>query len=56
MDKVILKFLSDVMYLRSVISIREYEAIMDCCTPSDLDNVFEKMMKEEYVVYERRNE
>ena len=53
MDKYILKFFTDLLYLKGVICFDEFEDIMDCCSPSDLDKVFEKMMKEEYNQYRR---
>lgn len=53
MDKLLLKFFADVMYLKDVICFEEYEGIMEVKTPMDLDEVFEKMMKEEYNAYRR---
>lgn len=55
MDKVLLKFIADVLYLKTVICYEEFEDIMEACTPSDLDNIFEKMMKEEYDAYRREH-
>lgn len=55
MDKILLKFFTDVLYLKGVICFDELDDIMDCCTPSDLDNVFEKMMRGEYNAYRRGN-
>ena len=53
MDKVLLKFFSDVLFLKGVICYDELDDIMNVCVPSDLDKIFEKMMKEEYDVYRR---
>lgn len=53
MDKVVIKFFSDVLYLNNILCFEEYEDIMECQTPEDLDKVFEKMMKEEYNAYTR---
>ena len=53
MDKLLLKFLADVLYLKEVICFEEYEGIMDVKVYEDLDDVFEKMMKEEYNAYKR---
>lgn len=53
MDKVILKFFTDVMYLKGILCYEELDAIMDCANHNDLDCVFESMMKEEYNNYKR---
>lgn len=53
MDKLLVKFLADVLYLKEVICFEEYEGIMDIRNYSDMDEVFEKMMKEEYNAYRR---
>lgn len=53
MDKLLVKFLADVLYLKEVICFEEYEGIMDIRSYSDMDEVFEKMMKEEYNAYRR---
>lgn len=53
MDKLLVKFLADVLYLKEVICFEEYEGIMDIRNYSDMDKVFEKMMKEEYNAYRR---
>ena len=53
MDKVVLKFFTDVLYLKGILCFEEYDGIMDCSCYKDLDNVFEKMMREEYNNYRR---
>ena len=53
MDKILLKFIADVLYLKEVICFDEYEGIMEVQKYEDLDIVFEKMMKEEYNAYRR---
>lgn len=53
MDKILLKFFADVLYLKGVICYDELDDIMDARNPSDLDNIFERMMKEEYDAYRR---
>lgn len=53
MDKIILKFLVDVLYLNNIICYDEYDDIMECKVPSDLDDVFEKMMRGKYNTYRR---
>jgi len=52
-DKILLKFFADVLYLKGIICYEEFEAILDCCTPHDLDVVFERMMKEDFNYYAR---
>lgn len=52
-DKILLKFVSDVMYLKGVINFDELEDIMNCCDAFDLDMVFDKMMRGEYNAYRR---
>lgn len=51
MDKILLKFFADVMYLQGMFCWEEYEDIMECRLPADLDRIFEKMLKEEYNGY-----
>jgi hypothetical protein len=53
MDKTVIGFLADVLYIKEVICYEEFEAIQDCKTPMDLDAVFEKMMRGEFNVYRR---
>ena len=53
MDKVLLKFFADVMYLKNVICFEEFDEIMECCNADDLDCVFEGMMRGKYNAYKR---
>lgn len=53
LDKLTLGFLVDVLYLKGVICIEELEAVYECRNAVDLENVFNKMVKEEYNVYKR---
>lgn len=53
MDKVVIKFFCDVLYLNGILCFEEYEDIMDCKVPMDLDEVFEKMIREDYNAYKR---
>lgn len=53
MDKILLKFFADVLYLKGIICFEEYDDIMDVKCFEDLDVVFEKMMREEYDAYKR---
>ena len=52
-DKVVLKFLADVLYIKGVICYDEFEDIMEVKTFSDLDNIVEKMLRSEYNVHKR---
>lgn len=52
-DKVLLKFITDVMYIKGIICYQEYDAIMECSNHIDLDCVFEKMMNDGYNGYIR---
>lgn len=53
MDKVILKFLADVLYTKGGLCFEEFEAIMDAKNPSDLDIIVEKMLGGKFNVYKR---
>lgn len=52
-DKVLLKFFSDVLYLKRVICIEEYEAIVDSTSINDLESIFEGMMCDKFRDYRR---
>lgn len=51
MDKVTLKFLADVLYVKAIISLEEYEAILDVETMRCLDIIVDKMLREDYNNY-----
>lgn len=53
MDKLVLRFFADVMYLKGIICYEELEAILDVKHPEDLEVIFEKMYRGEYNVYKR---
>jgi hypothetical protein len=53
MDKLVLKFFADILYLKGLLCSEELEAIMDVTKPSDLDVIFEKMFRGGYNVYKR---
>lgn len=53
MDKVVLKFLADVLYVKGFIYFDEFEDIMDASTPEDLDVIVDKMLRGEYNAYKR---
>lgn len=48
MDKIILKFLADVLYIKEKLCYEEYEDIMNVKTPDDLDKIVDKMLRGDY--------
>lgn len=52
-DKGVLGFLCDVLYLKEVINLDEFEDIMSCSSYCDLEDVFEGMMIDVYRDYGR---
>lgn len=50
MDKIVLKFLADVLYIKEKLTLEEYEAIMDAKTPADLDNIVDRMLRDDFTV------
>jgi len=48
MDKLVLGFIADILYMKGVICYDEFEAIMDVRTPKDLQTVTDKILNEEY--------
>jgi hypothetical protein len=52
-DKVVIKFFTDILYLKGMLCAEELEDIYDASTPSDLDAIFDKMMSNKYNVYKR---
>lgn len=53
MDKLLLKFMADVMYMKGLLCFEELEAIYDAKSPADLEAIFEKMIRGEFNVYKR---
>lgn len=53
MDKIVLKFMADLMYVHGMMCYEEYADILESKNFSDLDNIIEKVMREEYNVYKR---
>lgn len=53
MDKAILGFFADVLYLKGIICFEEFEAVMEAKDSSDLGVIFEKMIRGEFNVYKR---
>ena len=54
MDKIVLKFIADLLYVKKVICLEELEAIYDVKDISDLDEVFEKVLGGEYNALRRK--
>lgn len=48
MDKIVLKFLADVLYIKKIICYEELEAIMEVKDTSDLDAIIEKMLRGDF--------
>lgn len=57
MDKVTLKFIADILYVKAIICLEEYEAILDASTMRCLDDIVDRMLRDEYSSYvSARNE
>lgn len=50
LDKVILKFFADVLYIKGVLCSEELEDIMDAATVEDLDLIVDKMLDDKYLM------
>lgn len=48
MDKIVLKFLADVLYVKGKLTLEEYEAIMQAKNSSDLDNIIDRMLRDDF--------
>jgi len=48
MDKLVLGFLADILYIKGFICFDEFEAIQEVKTPSDLDSLVEKLLRGEF--------
>ena len=53
MDKLMIGFMADVLYIKGILCFEEYEAIMDVKNPACLDEVVEKMLTDQYNPYKR---
>jgi hypothetical protein len=53
LDKLVLGFIADVMYLKGIICFDELQAIYDVKDAQDLGDVFERMMAGEFNVYKK---
>lgn len=50
LDKITLKFLADVLYIKGVLCSEELEDILEVKTIDDLDHIIDKMLDDEYVL------
>ncbi len=48
MDKVILKFVADVLYIKECICYDEFHAIMNATNHNDLESIVERMLREDF--------
>ena len=55
MDKTVIKFFADVMYLKGVICHDEFLCIMEACSSADLEEIVEKILNEEFNVLRGKN-
>lgn len=53
MDKIVLKFLADILYLKGIICFDEYDDILESRDYSDLDKIIDKMIRGNYNVYRK---
>lgn len=53
MDKTLVGFLADVLYMKGIVCYDEFEAIMDAKNEQDLGNVVERMLRGEFNVYKK---
>lgn len=52
MDKGVLKFVADVLYVKEIISLPEYEAVMEACTLECLDVIIDRMLRDDFNNYQ----
>lgn len=53
MDKIVLKFVADILYIKKIICAEELESIMQAKNFSDLDEITEKMLGGEFNALKR---
>ena len=53
MDKVLLKFIADVLYVKGYIYYSEFEAMMGVRNADDLDRIIEGMLNDEFKGYKK---
>jgi hypothetical protein len=52
-DKTVIGFLADVLYIKGIICLDEFETIMDAKRPSDLGDIVERMLRDDFNPYKR---
>lgn len=53
MDKTVVGFLADVLYIKGVICLDEFEAIMDASNAEDLGVIVERMLRSDFNLFKR---
>lgn len=53
MDKLVLGFMADVLYLKGIICFEEFEDIMNVKHPSDLQDIVDRLLRGKYNAYKR---
>lgn len=53
MDKLTLKFIADILYVKGILCLEELRAIDDISNPADLDEVFDRILRGDFNVYKR---
>lgn len=53
MDKLVLGFIADVLYIKGFISYDEFQAILDIKKPEDLNVFTEKMLRGEFSAHRK---
>lgn len=48
MEKLVLGFIADILYVKGILSLVEYQDIIEVKNPSDLDTIIDKMLGGEY--------
>lgn len=53
MDKLVLGLLADILYIKGIICLDEFEALGDITKPADIDVFVDRMLREDFNVYKR---
>lgn len=53
MDKNVIGFLADVLYLKGILCFEEFEAVMDAKNAEDLGEIVERMLRSDFNVYKK---
>lgn len=56
LDKIVLKFLADVLYVKEIINIGEYDDILDSRNGHNLDEIIDKMLGGDYIALHKKGE